>query len=135
MTLAAVGFIHTSRRRKNGFGIVQFTRETGNRLKTKAAKTRGLDAIGCEPAQNVIRHKDFLAPTGSFVEMPFRHAAPIVASTPGTLFVASEAKAWRPGQRRFIVRSRGFHKIPFELMRGYTIYSGDLKRHTCNSGF
>jgi hypothetical protein len=104
---------HSLRFRKNGLGIAQFSRKAGNGLETGPAKARGIDALGGEPAQNVIRHKDLMAPARPLVEMTFRHAALIVAAAPGTLLSMTQAKVLRLRDRRCVVKSLCFHKISF----------------------
>ena len=82
---------HSMCLRKNGLGIIQFTRDSGDGLQTRSAKASGLDTIGGESAQNMVRHEDLLAPAGSLVEVAFRHATLIVTTAPGTLLVITQA--------------------------------------------
>ena len=98
---------------KNGLGVVPLAREPGNRLETGPAKTGRLEAIGGEPAQNVIRHLDLLAPAGPRVELTFSHAAPIVAAAQGTLLILPQTKMGWLRDHRFVVSSLGYHEIDF----------------------
>jgi hypothetical protein len=98
---------------KNGPGVVPLAREPGNRLETGPAKTGGLKAIGGEPAQNVIRHLDLVAPAGPLVKLTFGHAAPIIAAAQGTLLILPQTKMGWLRDRRFIVGSLGFHEFRF----------------------
>jgi hypothetical protein len=75
---------HLSGFHKNGIGIASFTRDTGKGLETGPTKTCGLDAIRSQPAQNVIRHEDLMAPAGTLVEFAFCHATLIIAAAQGT---------------------------------------------------
>ena len=110
-----------SRLGKNGPGVVPLARKPGNCLETGPAKTGGFEAIRSEPAQNVIRHLDLLAPAGPFVEFTFGHAAPIVAAAQGTLLILPQAKMGWFRDRRFVVSSLGFHEIDFVQAWGIVI--------------
>ncbi len=98
---------------KNGPGVVFFARESGNRLETGPAKTGRLEAIRGEPAQNVIRHEDLVAPAGPLVEFALGHAALIVAAAEGTLLILPQTIMGWFRYRRFVVSSLGFHEIRF----------------------
>ena len=99
--------------RKNGLGVVQFTREACDRLETRPAKACGIEAIGGQPGEDVIRYEDLMAPAGPLVEMAFRHATLIVTAAPRTLLVMPQAKFWRFCRRGFSMRLDPFHRIRF----------------------
>ena len=108
---------------ENGPGIVQLARQAGNRLQTGPAKTSGLDAIGGEAAQDVVRDEDLMAPAGALVEMPFRHTALIISATPGTLLVTTQTELLWLRYHRFLVKVLGFQKFaPYGHKN--TTYSG-----------
>ena len=123
---------HFFRLRKDGLGVVQFIREPGNGLETRAAKAPGLDAIRRQPVQDVIRHEDFMAPAGSLVEMALGHAALVVTAAPRALLITPQTRAWRLRYRRFVVSSLCFHEIDFVQAEGTVMVD---KTTTCSGCF
>jgi len=102
---------HSSGFRENGPGIVKLAGNTSNRFETRPAKARGCEAIRREPAQDMIRHADLMAPAGTLVEFAFCHAALVVTAAQGTLFIQPQTKARRLRCRRLLFNSLRFHEI------------------------
>jgi hypothetical protein len=106
-------------------GIIAFARDLGDGFETRTAKAGGLESLGSEAVQDVIRNGDLVAPAWPFVELPLGNAAAVVSAAKRASFIVAEAKKCRFCRRRSILNTLGFHGD----YDAYTpICSGDVRR-------